>query len=152
MRQRHPGYRRVEIAVTCIETAPTCRRAMTSFCLLVRRLTLADVARRFNWTFAQPTACRDATDCIQYRLGGDRLFQVSGGRRLLDARMGRRVVVRRNENDRHREPLLELETVHPVHVNIEDEAVRATDCEPLEKLARGRERHGLVAGRRHDAK
>jgi hypothetical protein len=72
--------------------------------------------------------------------------------RLFDSRPGRRVVVGRDEDDRHGESLLELEAARPAHVNVEDQTVCSTDGEPFEELARGRESYGLVPGGQHDTK
>jgi hypothetical protein len=129
MRQRHAGYLGVEIAVTCID----------SLRLLVGVSSVADVSWRAYWTLVQRITSRDAVDCVEYRQDVERFFQMGDRRRLFDPRAGRRVVVGRDEDDRHGEALVELEATRPAHVNVEDETVCATDREPFEELARGRE-------------
>src|SRR5437870_9044216 len=58
----------------------------------------------------------------------------------------------RDEDDRYRQPVLKVEPVHLSHLDVEHEAGRLIPRQPVEELAGGRERLGLVTGRPHDAK
>ncbi len=80
------------------------------------------------------------------------LAQVAGGSGLLDTLDGRNVVMGRDEDDWNGQSFLEVEAVHIIHVDVEHEARRLIARQPVEELAAGRERLGLVAGRLHDPK
>ena len=51
---------------------------------------------------------------------------VGGGAGFLEARLGRPVVMGRDEDDRHRQPFLQLEAAHPQREALDDEAVEVT--------------------------
>src|SRR5690349_24933421 len=88
--------------------------------LLVRVFSLADVAWASNWTLVHPRAFRNATDRVEQSPGAERFFQVARCAGFLDPRTDRRVVVSRDEDDGHRQPLLKLEAAGSRHVDVED--------------------------------
>jgi hypothetical protein len=88
-----------------------------------------------------------AADRVEHHVVIERLQEMADGARLFDTLACRRIVMGGDEDDRHGQTLLEIEAAQLIHVDIENQAGRATAGQPLEEFTRGRERLRRVTGR-----